>query len=74
MDYIISKEMDRHFSEMDKAIRESDIMDAGYFWKTLTAFVNGDLSIDEWNQKLSDNICEHLSKHIIEELRKQKKI
>lgn len=74
MGYIISKEMDRHFSEMDKAIRETDIMDAGYFWKTTTAFIKGELSIDEWNKRLSDNICEHLSQHIMEELRKQKKI
>lgn len=74
MSYIISKETDRLFDEMDKAIRETDIMDAGYFWKTTGAFYKGDISIDEWSQKLTDNICEHISKHITEELKKQGKI
>ena len=74
MNYIISKEMDRHFREMDRVIKETDIMDTGYFWKTTTAFFNGDISVNEWNQKLSDNICEHISKHIAEELKKQGKI
>ena len=74
MNYIISKEMDRHFKEMNRAIRETDIMDAEYFWKTTTAFFKGELSVDEWNLRLSDNICEHLSKYITEELNKQRKI
>lgn len=74
MSYIISKETDRLFDEMDKAIRETDIMDAEYFWKTTTAFINGDISVKEWDERLSDNICEHISKHIIEELKKQDKI
>ncbi len=74
MNYIISKEIDRLFDEMDKAIRETDIMDAEYFWKTTTAFVSGDISIKEWDERLSDNICEHMTKHITEELEKQGKI
>lgn len=60
--------MDKHFREMDRAIKETDIMDAEYFWKTTTAFFNGELSVDEWNLRLSDNICERLSKHIAEEI------
>lgn len=31
--YIISEEIDKIFEDMDKAIRESDLMDASYFWK-----------------------------------------
>lgn len=66
--------MDRHFEEMDRAIRESDIMDASYFWKTTTAFFSGDISVDELDKRLTDNIREHIFKRIAEELKRQRKI
>jgi hypothetical protein len=72
--YIISKEIDESFEAMDKAIRDSDIMDASYFWKITAAFMNGDITFDNWDKKIGDNICEHLTKRITEELKKQGKI
>lgn len=72
-DYIISKEIDKSFEAMDKAIRDSDIMDASYFWKITASSFNGDISVNEWDERLTSNICEHISKHIAEELKTRKK-
>ena len=66
--------MDESFKAMDKAIRETDIMDASYFWRVTGAFIGGDISMSEWDKKLGDNICEHLTKHIMEKLEKEGKI
>jgi hypothetical protein len=73
-DYIISKEIDESFEAMDKAIKDSDIMDASFFWKITAACMNGDITFDDWDKKIGDNICEHISKRITEELKKQGKI
>lgn len=69
-DYIISKEIDESFEAMDKAIRDSDIMDVSYFWKITASLFSGDISVNEWDEGLTSNICEHISKHITEELKK----
>lgn len=66
--YIISEEIDKSFEIMDKAIRDSDIMDASYFWKITAAFMNGDITFSNWDEKIGNNICEHLTKHIIKKL------
>lgn len=67
-EYIISKEVDKCFDDMDIFLHENEYLTPKIFWESLTDFMSGKSSYEAFSKRIEENFIDNMSKKITEEL------
>lgn len=67
-EYIISKEMDEWFEDMDKVLHQNEYLTPKVFWESLTDVISGKISYEDFLKRIDENFIDNMSKKITEEL------